>query len=92
MLAVVQSSGSIPRTLRSVPFMKLRLPILIALTMTDTAKHHGVFVEAETLQRELGVPVQVVIASKRAGMEALTEAMQTLPTQAPPCARVEPWP
>jgi ferrous iron transport protein B len=67
--------------------LDLGLPVLVALTMTDTAKHEGVFVEAETLQKELGVPVAVVIASKRSGLEALTVAMQTLAAQTPPPPR-----
>jgi ferrous iron transport protein B len=67
--------------------LDLGLPVLVALTMTDTAKHEGVFVDAATLEKELGVPVQVVVASKRSGLEALTGAMQTLPARTPPPPR-----
>ncbi|MDX1934276.1 MAG: ferrous iron transport protein B [Capsulimonadales bacterium] len=65
----------------------LGLPVIVALTMTDTALQHGIRVDAEALSRALGIPVVPVVASRRQGFEALYSALDRLPEQSPPPAR-----
>lgn len=67
--------------------LDLGLPVLIVLTMGDTALQHGVRVDASALERELGVPVREVVASRRHGLPELVTAFTALSTQAPPPAR-----
>jgi ferrous iron transport protein B len=67
--------------------LDLGLPVLVVLTMTDTAREHGVGVNAEALSEELGVPVCVTLAARRIGMESLLTALQKLPTQTLPPQR-----
>ncbi len=55
--------------------LDLGIPIVIALTMTDAADKEGIAVKADVLEKQLGVPVRVVVASRRQG---LTELLKTL--------------
>ena len=68
--------------------LDLGLPTLVVLTMTDAAAHQGVRVDPDELSRALnGVPVCVVVASRRTGMAELRDALATLPQTPPPPAR-----
>ena len=51
--------------------LDLGLPVLVVLTMTDTAEEHGVRVEAGAMQKVLGVSVCAVVASRRTGFAEL---------------------
>ena len=55
--------------------LDLGTPVVIALTMTDAADKEGVQVRADVLEKQLGVPVRVVVASRKQG---LTELLKTL--------------
>jgi len=72
--------------------LELNLPVLVALTMTDAAKAAGLSIDIEALQERLGgVTVCPVVATTGQGMDALREALMSLPQQAP--AKVpEFWP
>ena len=60
--------------------LDLGLPTLVVLTMTDAAAHQGVRVDADELSRALGgVPVCVVVTSRRIGMGELRDALANLP-------------
>jgi ferrous iron transport protein B len=65
----------------------LGLPTIVVLTMTDTARQHGVEVDAPALERALGVPVVVVVASRRTGLDTLRERLVTLLELPPPPPR-----
>jgi ferrous iron transport protein B len=65
----------------------LGLPTLVALTMTDTARQHGIEIDAPALERTLGVPVVVVVASRRTGLDIFRERLVTLPDLPPPPPR-----
>lgn len=57
--------------------LDLGTPLIVALTMTDAAEQAGMTVRAEVLQKQLGVPVRVVVASKRQGLDALLKTVLT---------------
>ncbi len=66
--------------------LDLGVPVIIALTMTDAAEKEGVRVQVATLEKQIGVPVRVVVASKNQGLRELLAAVQTgadLPIPAP---------
>jgi ferrous iron transport protein B len=67
--------------------LDLGIPVLIALTMGDTALQHGVRVDAVALAKALGVPVIPIVASKHQGLREITEAFATLPETTPPPPR-----
>lgn len=67
--------------------LDLGLPTLVALTMTDTAVQHGLDINAHALEKALGVPVRVVIASRRKGLDELRAALADLPGLPLPPAR-----
>ena len=53
----------------------LQLPAVLALNMTDMAARHGVNIDVEGLQRELGVPVIPMNARQGVGVAALKIVM-----------------
>lgn len=67
--------------------LDLGLPVLVVLTMSDTAAQRGARVDPKALERELGIPVRAVIASRRNGWDELLSALEDLPAQVPPPPR-----
>ncbi|HZP84223.1 MAG TPA: ferrous iron transport protein B [Chthonomonadaceae bacterium] len=55
--------------------LDMGLPMVIALTMTDAVAKEGVTVDAAALEKALGVPVRVVVASRRRGLRELLTAL-----------------
>ncbi len=51
------------------------LPVVLCLNMTDEAEARGIDVDARRLARVLGVPVVETVATRRAGIERLREAI-----------------
>ncbi len=72
--------------------LDLGLPTVIALTMTDIAARTGQTVDAAALEKRLGVPVKVVIADEKLGLNELRDAIQRLPQTPPPPRRDWPLP
>jgi ferrous iron transport protein B len=56
--------------------LDLGTPMVIALTMTDAADKEGVKVRAEVLEKQLGVPVRVVVASRQQGLRELLKTLE----------------
>ena len=70
----------------------LRMPTIIALTMTDAAETSGVGIDIERLRETLGgVPVYPVVATTGAGLDRLRHAIAEMPSLAPP-ERIVVWP
>ncbi len=57
--------------------LELRLPMVVALNMSDVAQARGIAIDAAQLSRELGVPVVPVCAHRRQGIADLKLALQT---------------
>ncbi|WP_394348389.1 ferrous iron transport protein B [Hymenobacter jeollabukensis] len=53
----------------------LQLPMVLALNMMDTAAQHGIQIDVEELQRQLGVPIIPMNARKGVGVTALKIVM-----------------
>ena len=56
--------------------LDLGTPIVVALTMTDAADKEGMTVRAEVLEKQLGVPVRVIVASRRQGLRELLQTLE----------------
>ncbi len=82
---VVDASNLERNLYLSFQLLELGLPTVVVLTMTDLAEKSGQTVDVDALSRSLGVPVVPVVAARRLGLDALTEAIERLPqTPAPP--------
>jgi ferrous iron transport protein B len=55
---------------------RLGVPTVLALNMTDVAKHRGVEIDVPALERELGMPVVRTVAVRRGGADELIDAIQ----------------
>ena len=58
--------------------LDLGLPTVILLTMTDVAERTGQKIDIKALSQTLGVPVRVVLVSKKQGLDAALEAIAAL--------------
>jgi ferrous iron transport protein B len=73
---VVVDASNLQRNLYLVSqLIELGQPLVVALNMIDIAERRGLRVSAETLQRELGVPVIPVVGYKRKGIAELKAAI-----------------
>ena len=54
---------------------ELRLPMVVALTMTDTIAKDGATIDVDALARRLGVPVVATAAAQKGGADALKRAL-----------------
>lgn len=76
---VVADASNLRRNLLYVSqVIDLKIPVVVALTMTDIAKKRGIKVDADQLAREMGVPVVVVNARTGKGVDALKSTVAVL--------------
>ena len=69
--------------------LEMRVPLVLALNMSDVAKSKGMQVDADALARELGCPVLTLVAAKGQGVLALKDFLVTQTTFAVPEAMPE---
>ncbi|MET3712013.1 ferrous iron transport protein B [Sphingomonas trueperi] len=74
-LTVVDASNLDNHLRFTLQLIALGLPIVVALNMVDLAERDGLKLDAEALERELGVPVVATVAVRRRGLDALKERM-----------------
>lgn len=73
---VVVDASNLQRNLYLVSqFIELRIPFVVALNMMDIAERRGRRVDADALQRQLGVPVVPVVGHKSKGIDRLKQAL-----------------
>src|SRR5688572_13067433 len=76
-VVVVVDASNLQRNLYLVSqLIELGRPLVVALNMVDVAERRGLRVSAETLEKELGVPVVPVVGHKRRGVEDLKAAIR----------------
>ena len=56
----------------TLQLMELDLPIILALNMMDEVRNNGGSIDVHKLQKELGIPVVPISASKNEGVDELT--------------------
>lgn len=75
-LVVVIDAANLENHLRfTLQLIALGLPVVVALNMVDLATRDGLELDADTLARELGVPVVPTVAVRRRGIEELKAAI-----------------
>lgn len=78
----------LPMTLELI---KRRTPLIVALNMSDEAKHRGISIDVEKLESQLGVPVVSVVARSGEGVSTLIErALELRPSDSERAERPEP--
>jgi ferrous iron transport protein B len=78
LLVCVTDATHLRQNLRMVlEARRLGLPMLVALNMSDVARHHGIHVDRAVLERELGVPVVETVAIRAGGAAGLLEQLDS---------------
>ncbi|MEO0558645.1 MAG: ferrous iron transport protein B, partial [Bacteroidota bacterium] len=67
----------------STQILDLGLPVVVALNMMDAAEEAGLAIDADALAERLGVPVVPLVARRKQGMDALVDALETIPAPPP---------
>lgn len=75
-VAVADASNLKRNLLFCTQLIDLKVPVVIALTMTDLAAKKGVKIDIAELERELGVPVIPVNPRKQKGIPQLKKAIE----------------
>ncbi len=84
-IVVVLDASHLSRNLfLTAQVFELGCPVVVALNMTDLAEAAGMHVDAPALERELGVPVVPVVATRKQGVGALRRAIATALESPPP--------
>jgi len=75
-IVVVVDASNLDNHLRfTLQLVALGLPVVVALNMIDLAERDGLVLDAEALERELGVPVVPTVAVRRRGLDMLKERL-----------------
>jgi ferrous iron transport protein B len=89
LVVCVVDANSLERNLYLVSqIIDREIPVVVALNMIDVAKRRGSTVNAKSLQRELGVPVIPMVASRGKG---IPELKQILLSPSPPGGNTRRW-
>lgn len=75
-IAVADASNLKRNLLFCTQLIDLKIPVVIALTMTDIASKKGIKINIPELERELGVPVVAVNPRKQKGIPQLKKAVE----------------
>jgi ferrous iron transport protein B len=75
-IAVADASNLKRNLLFCTQLIDLKVPVVIALTMTDIAARKGIKIDIPELERELGVPVIAVNPRKQKGISQLKKAAE----------------
>jgi len=70
----------LPLTLQMI---EARLPVVVALNMSDEARRAGVRIDARALEQRLGVPVVATTATTGEGIAELIHRISALPAERP---------
>lgn len=75
-VAVADASNLKRNLLFCSQLIDLKIPVVVALTMTDIASKKGIKIDIPELERELGVPVIAVNPRKQKGISALKKTIE----------------
>jgi ferrous iron transport protein B len=74
-LAIIDASNIDRHLYLTTQLMELGLPLVVAVTMTDTAAAQGIRLDAAKLAAAIGVPVVPVHAARDVGLDALRKEL-----------------
>ncbi|AXE38291.1 ferrous iron transport protein B [Acidipropionibacterium virtanenii] len=88
LVVVVADAAHLARSLYLVAQLReLPLRVIVALTMVDVARRHGIEVDTWALSEGLGVPVVALDPRRRHGEQTLAMAVRRELDDLPPCPR-----
>ncbi len=82
-LNVVDASNLDRNLYMTSQLLDLGVPMVIALTMTDSTLKEGILVCPGVLEKAIGVPVRSVVASRKQGLEQLLSAVEMAASSMP---------
>lgn len=89
----IVDSTNLERSLNlTLQLLKRKIPTVVALNLWDEARHVGVDIDAEELERLLGVPCVPTVATTGEGIKALAERLKQVPTPKYDYAEDQIWP
>src|SRR5947209_13728554 len=74
-VAIVDASNLERNLYLTTQVLELGVPVVIALNMVDVAEAQGIRIDAERLERQLGVRVVPIQANKGKGLDRLKEVL-----------------
>jgi ferrous iron transport protein B len=79
LIVCVTDATNLRQNLRlALSLKRLRLPMVVALNMSDIARRKGIIIDAERLSVELGVPVVATVGVKAAGVQSLIKVLDSI--------------
>jgi len=86
-IVCVTDATNLRRNLRlALALKRLKIPMLIALNMSDLARQRGIRIDKDVLARELGVPVVETVGVRAAGVAELLTGLEKGWLQSPSSA------
>jgi ferrous iron transport protein B len=74
-VSIVDASNLERNLYLTTQIMEMGTPVVIALNMIDVALSHGIEIDGQRLENQLGVPVVPIQANKRKGLDRLRDAI-----------------
>ncbi len=79
LIVCVTDATNLRQNLRlALSLKRLRLPMVVALNMSDIARRKGIIIDAGRLSAELGVPVVATVGVKAAGVQSLIKMLDSI--------------
>lgn len=93
LVILVLDSTALERNLvLGLQVLERNIPVIVALNMVDEARHRGILVNTEALERELGVPVVQTVAVTGVGISELVSGLDSArPGRFQPMEKTERW-
>ena len=90
---VVLDSTNLDRNMYlATQVMDLGIPMIVLLNMSDVAKERGIAIDADSIQKKLGVPVLPIIAKNKRDVEKVKQAIVSHDGTPPPSLSWKPEP
>ncbi len=77
LINVIDATNLERNLLLTLQLLRLKLPMVICLNLWDEAKHHGVKIDVEELEKILGVPVVPTVAITAEGIKKLVDSISS---------------
>lgn len=84
LVLIIADASNLDRNLfLATQVMDLNLPVMLVLNMSDVADDKGIYINAKTVEKNLGIPVVATSAKKKEDIEKLKKAISEHDLEAP---------
>ncbi|MCK4665423.1 ferrous iron transporter B [Candidatus Dependentiae bacterium] len=77
LINVIDATNLERNLLLTLQLLRLKLPMVICLNLWDEAKHHGIKINVEELEKMLGVPIVPTVAITAEGIKKLVDSISS---------------